>query len=422
MLQIDSIPLTANGKVDRHRIAQQIVAHLTQSSRAEDSAQTLQGEAEQLLEQLWCELLSVLQVTASYNFFSLGGDSLLATRVMNRLQQAGYRGALASLFTTPRLRAFAANLQRKAKAETQSLQHDSAIRYQPFLLTEVQQAYWLGRQADFTLGGIAAQCYNEYEMPGMDVARMELAWHQLVLRHDMLRCRITADGQQQIQQQVPYYYFRLLLPPASAAKVQNPQAELEQLRRQMAYQKLDPESGRLYDLQVIRYGDNQVRMAVLFDNLIVDGLSMLTLFTELFHFYQHPDQPLPTRVAPESLNKPRFCRLQAQITPSVLLLTCFSEVLSRWSGQSSLLVNMALFDRKPLHADINKVTGVFTSLILAEYHARAAESWLSKPAVKHARCRWYLPVCWGSLMHWQKPHSGLVSHCRKPRRCGWIIR
>lgn len=62
-----------------------------------------------------------------------------------------------------------------------------------------KQAYWLGRQADFTLGGIAAQCYNEYEMPGMDVARMELAWHQLVLRHDMLRCRITADGQQQIQ-------------------------------------------------------------------------------------------------------------------------------------------------------------------------------------------------------------------------------
>ncbi|QTP15664.1 non-ribosomal peptide synthetase [Serratia symbiotica] len=430
LLQIDSIPLTANGKVDRHCIAQQIAAHLTQSSRAEDSTQTLQGEAEQLLAQLWCELLSVPQVTASDNFFSLGGDSLVATRLMNRLQQAGYRGALASLFTTPQLRAFAASLQRKAEAETPSLQHDSAIRYQPFPLTEVQQAYWLGRQADFTLGGIAAQCYNEYEMPGMDVARMELAWHQLVLRHDMLRCRITADGQQQIQQQVPYYNFRQHL----LHKVQNPQAELEQLRRQMAYQKLDPESGRLYDLQVIKYGDNQVRMAVLFDNLIVDGLSMLTLFTELFHFYQHPDQPLPpigiqfrdyqmlrqqqgvspkamaywqqrlaslsaapalpTRVAPESLNKPRFCRLQAklataewqtilqrarqaQITPSVLLLTCFSEVLSRWSGQSSLLVNMTLFDRKPLHADINKVTGDFTSLILAEYHARAAESWLS---------------------------------------------
>ncbi|EEG7920414.1 amino acid adenylation domain-containing protein [Salmonella enterica subsp. enterica serovar Newport] len=424
LIQISQIPLTANGKVDREAISRQIAERLEQAAHAGEP-QPISGEAETLLAQLWRELLAVPQVAASDNFFSLGGDSLVATRLMSRLQQAGFRGALSSLFSTPELRPFAASLKREATAQQPVLTHDATCRYQPFPLTDVQQAYWLGRQEAFTLGDIAAQCYNEYELPGMDVARMEQAWHQLVLRHDMLRCRITADGQQQIMQEVPFYHFRQHHPGA---------ASLDELRRQMARQKLAPDSGRLYDVQVIHYGDRQLRLAVLLDNLIVDGLSMLTLFTELFHYYQHPEQPLPplgvgfrdyqclrqqqgtasesrqywqqrlaslpaapalpTQVEPETLAQPLFHRLQArlatpqwqkilqrarqaQITPSVLLLTCFSETLSRWSGQRSLVVNMTLFDRKPLHPDINRVIGDFTSLILAEYHARADESWLS---------------------------------------------
>lgn len=424
LMQISQIPLTANGKVDREAITRLIAEQLELAAHAGEKL-PISGEAETVLAQLWCELLAVPHVAASDNFFSLGGDSLVATRLMSRLQQAGFRGALASLFSTPELRAFAASLKREATAQQQLLVHDATCRYQPFPLTDVQQAYWLGRQEAFTLGDIAAQCYNEYELPGMDVARMEQAWHQLVLRHDMLRCRITTDGQQQIMQEVPFYHFRQHHLGAAA---------LVGLRQQMARQKLAPESGRLYDVQVIHYGDNQVRLAVLLDNLIVDGLSMLTLFTELFHYYQHPDEPLPplsvgfrdyqclrqqqgpssaslqywqqrlsslppapalpTQVEPGTLTQPVFRRLQAklasaqwqkilqrtrqvQITPSVLLLTCFSEVLSRWSGQRSLVVNMTLFDRKPLHPDINRVIGDFTSLILAEYHANADESWLS---------------------------------------------
>lgn len=57
-------------------------------------------------------------------------------------------------------------------------------------------------------------------------------------------------------------------------------------------------------------------------------------------------------------------------------MTCFAETRSRWSGQKALVITLTQFDRQPLHPDINRVVGNFTSLTLAEYHADNAESWL----------------------------------------------
>lgn len=98
-------------------------------------------------------------------------------------------------------------------------------------------------------------------------------------------------------------------------------------------------------------------------------------------------------MVPAAIITPRFRRLEAQleptlwrqlsdragqvqITPSVLLLTCFAETLSRWSGQKVLVITLTQFDRQPLHPDINRVVGDFTLLTLAEYHTDNAESWL----------------------------------------------
>lgn len=429
LIPIERVPLSANGKVDREAVAARVAEHLLHE-RDTVQGRAPESRAERAIAALWCELLGVEAVGLEDNFFGLGGDSLIATRLMTRLPEAGYRGTLASLFRQPMLRAFAATVNAVKKTSPQCLIHDAPQRYAPFPLSEVQQAYWLGRRQGFTLGGIAAQCYHEYELPGLDIVRMEHAWNRLVIRHDMLRCAFDADGRQRILPEVPYYYFRY----HDLRHLADPSMQLALLREQMAHHTLAPESGRLYDLEVIDYGDGQTRLAVLFDNLIVDGLSMLTLLSELFQCYQEPEcelplltvafrdyqcwreqqgcseeaqaywaqrlerlppaPALPTCVEPAAIRLPRFRRLearleqelwrqltdrarQAQITPSVLLLTCFAETLSRWSAQQALIVNMTLFDRQPLHPDINQVVGDFTSLILAEYHADSARSWLS---------------------------------------------
>src|SRR5215510_7031316 len=81
-------------------------------------------------------------------------------------------------------------------------------KYEPFALTDVQQAYWVGRQSGFHLGNVAAHGYMEVDCPALDVSRLEWAFQQLIQRHDMLRAVINPDGRQQILRQTPAYTFQ----------------------------------------------------------------------------------------------------------------------------------------------------------------------------------------------------------------------
>ncbi len=77
---MDGLPLTANGKVDRKALA---------SPEITEAAETSYVEPRSLIEKevaaIWSEVLTVERVGIYDNFFDLGGDSLLATRVVRRL-------------------------------------------------------------------------------------------------------------------------------------------------------------------------------------------------------------------------------------------------------------------------------------------------------------------------------------------------
>jgi acyl carrier protein len=81
---LDSLPLTANGKIDRQRLSE-----LSKSSRnMDDNFVAPRTELEEELAGLWAEILKVERVGINDNFFDLGGHSLLATRLMFRLRES----------------------------------------------------------------------------------------------------------------------------------------------------------------------------------------------------------------------------------------------------------------------------------------------------------------------------------------------
>ena len=71
-------------------------------------------------------------------------------------------------------------------------------RYKPFPLTDIQQAYWLGRQGIFDIGNVAPHAYLEIDNNDLDLERLNQAWQKLMERHDMLRMRLLPNGQQQV--------------------------------------------------------------------------------------------------------------------------------------------------------------------------------------------------------------------------------
>ena len=104
-----------------------------------------------------------------------------------------------------------------------------------------------------------------------------------------------------------------------------------------------------------------------------------------------PAPDLPLALNPSSISKPTFTRhtsfLDADswallksraastgLTQSALLLAAFAEVLSLWSNSARFTLNLTLFNRLPLHPQVNDLVGDFTSLTLLEIDNRPVAS------------------------------------------------
>ena len=98
LVPVPAIPLMANGKLDRaalRSIPRSVVPTV------EDRGRPPKGPAEELVAELWSELLDVTQVSAEDDFFDLGGDSLSASRFVARLRTLDIDLPLMTVFTHP---------------------------------------------------------------------------------------------------------------------------------------------------------------------------------------------------------------------------------------------------------------------------------------------------------------------------------
>jgi mycobactin phenyloxazoline synthetase len=80
----DQIPLTANGKIDRRAVAALLEPEAAEASGAEDRSP--RNDVEAALAEIVAEVLGVDSVGVHDDFFSLGGDSVLATTVIARIR------------------------------------------------------------------------------------------------------------------------------------------------------------------------------------------------------------------------------------------------------------------------------------------------------------------------------------------------
>jgi len=102
-----SLPLTANGKVDRRALP----APEWSTSTEYVAPQTVVAE---LLAGIWADVLQVQQPGIYDNFFDLGGHSLLATQVMSRVRDAFQTEvAVRTLFESPTIASLAEAIEKQ---------------------------------------------------------------------------------------------------------------------------------------------------------------------------------------------------------------------------------------------------------------------------------------------------------------------
>jgi hypothetical protein len=201
-----------------------------------------------------------------------------------RLRYNAPQGAL-----TPELRAEV--VERKPEILT-FLQKTEALpevvphpqeRYEPFPLTDVQHAYWVGRSNAFTLGNIATHVYFELDLMEVDVSRLEQAWRQLIQRHDMLRVVFRPDGRQQILASVPLYRIAVIDLIGQDNDTFNQQ--ISDIRAEMSHQVLPTDEWPLFDIRATHLSERYTRLHISMDILITDGMGLMLLFQEWFRCY-----------------------------------------------------------------------------------------------------------------------------------------
>ncbi|MFE2107470.1 amino acid adenylation domain-containing protein [Kitasatospora sp. NPDC059463] len=117
---LDTLPLTLNGKLDTAALPEPDQA----SARPYVAPRT---DAEQLVTQLWQEVLGVPRVGALDDFFELGGDSLLVTRVVARIRAGvGLEVPIRDAFELSTAAALAARVEELLVAEIEALSEDEA--------------------------------------------------------------------------------------------------------------------------------------------------------------------------------------------------------------------------------------------------------------------------------------------------------
>jgi len=115
---VETIPLNANGKVDRAAL-RALTATVATSSDVAETHLAPSSETETALAAIWAEVLKKERVSVADNFFTLGGHSLLAIRVLGKLsRQFGVRLPLRTLFDAPTVQQLATVVDDAVAANT----------------------------------------------------------------------------------------------------------------------------------------------------------------------------------------------------------------------------------------------------------------------------------------------------------------
>ncbi|MDP9835682.1 amino acid adenylation domain-containing protein [Neorhizobium huautlense] len=371
------------------------------------------------------------------NLIELGLASIALMRLQAAFAADGATVPLSALIAEPTVDAWTA-LVMESRPQRQT-ENDTTVAKQEteeagFPLTDIQRAYWLGRETHFELGGTAAHGYIEARCDDLDIDRLEDALNATIAAHPMLRAVIGADGMQRVLDDVPR--FRIDHADFSADDETGREKALQAIRDEMEQQVLPADCWPLYRVHASRVSERTHILHLSFDILVFDLKSLEIWLGEWWKRYSDPTATIPAPTARfrdhvtaleararseateearrywrkrvtsmplgpalplirplEALTPPRFARLQTVLdrddwqnlqnairerglTASAVLLAAYARILSFWSENSHFSLTTTLFNR-PMGPASDNVIGDFTSLTLVETNGVSAPAFLN---------------------------------------------
>ncbi|WP_395608028.1 amino acid adenylation domain-containing protein [Pseudomonas sp. B22129] len=289
-VKLDTLPLTANGKLDRKALpAPDMAALFTREY------ETPQGEIESLLAQIWADVLQVERIGRQDHFFELGGHSLLAMRMVSQVRQRlGVELSLGDLFANPVLAEVAQVLAQAGRSTVPDIL--PANRDEDVPLSFAQQRLWF-----LALMEGANTAYNipiGLRLRGqLHVEALQRALARIVARHETLRSRFAQRGDEAQVLIVPAEEV-LPLQVQDLRRHPQPQQALDALIHGEGSAPFDLERGPLLRGRLVVMADDHHVLLLTLHHIVSDGWSMGVLTRELMALYQAFSHGLPDPLPP----------------------------------------------------------------------------------------------------------------------------
>ncbi|WP_439896706.1 amino acid adenylation domain-containing protein, partial [Burkholderia ubonensis] len=275
-----------NGKLDR--------ASLPEPGDGVDHVEP--GNAlEAQLAAIWQEVLGKNRISATANFFELGGNSLSATKVAARIRRdLQVKLEIRSLFSHPTISSLA-----KRIADTQPIDYApvTPLPAQPqYELSPAQTRLWVQDRLNAAQAGGPLPTSLLFEGV-LDVDALVRAFRALSERHEILRTRFVLVGNQPFQQVLPAVEaaFPVEVVDLQDAEDRDAQAASIEARERLA--PMDLAAGPLFRVKLLRLSEVRHVCICTMHHIVTDGWSTEVLLDDLSQIYnafvERRDNPLP---------------------------------------------------------------------------------------------------------------------------------
>ncbi|MER7763684.1 condensation domain-containing protein, partial [Streptomyces sp. NPDC097619] len=273
-VSLEALPLTPSGKVDRRSLPEPEF----RSEQTATSYTAPRDATEQLLTEVWSEVLGVEKVGIHDNFFDLGGDSILSIQVVSRARQAGLHLTSKLLFvhqSVAELAAAAAPVEAEPATGTPTGPVRGAVG-----LTPIQRWFFDGHAEP---DHYAMSVHLELA-PDTDPGMLGEALAALVAHHDALRMRFSRGDDTWLQE------YGERLPTASdlltVRDLPTADPEAAEGAALAAQRGLDLATGSLVKGVFFRFADGAApRLFLAVHHLVTDGVSWRILLEDLERVY-----------------------------------------------------------------------------------------------------------------------------------------
>ncbi|MFT5823207.1 MAG: amino acid adenylation domain-containing protein [Crocinitomix sp.] len=280
-VQLDELPLTTNGKIDKKALPSPTGLGLKTGVEF-IAPSTIQ---ETVLVEVWTDVLKRDGIGIKDSFYNLGGDSIKSIQIVSRLRQKGYALKVEHILRTPILEELAKLIEETTRIIDQSVVTGEVE------LTPIQ--HWFFETDEIKVHSHFNQSILLKSETKFDVAILEKCFSALVEQHDVLRMIYeTSDkGWKQINQDLTSKSYSFNSYDLSEAE--NPAEQMNTLGEELQT-SFNLSEGPLFKIAHFSL-EGSDRLALIAHHLLVDGVSWRILMEDLsslYASYQANEKPI----------------------------------------------------------------------------------------------------------------------------------